>query len=182
MTDTEKTAVLQQFEGMIISHVNRINRKKFLSPEQVEELEQDMRMKVWTSLDKYDPEKSGLSTWVHHSLNLKVSSFLFHYFMDVIKTVDHNSIDFTSLTHSDGEEDKNNLLPSVEDDLSDLSFRMLLSSIPKEKDRSIMYRWCSGWTMREIAEEEGCSWQNIQQTVKKVTAWLRENSERKRSR
>jgi len=175
MTDSEKVEILKQYERMIFARINKINRHKFLSREAEEELANDMRMKIWTSLDSYDPAKAGLSTWIYQALSLKGSTFLYHYFKDTVKTVDNSSVTFTEMTPEDSKE---GFSPVSNDSLDGLSFNMMLDCIPDKKDRYIMYRWCCGWTMRDIAGEDGCSMQNVQQKVKRIVKWLRENMDK----
>ena len=181
MTDSEKSAILKQYDKMIYSRINKFNNSRFLLPEDVEELAQDIRLKIWNSLDRYDPSLSGLSTWIYRSINLKISTFRGSFWRNTIKTVDHNSVPFTDLMDYTLDEDKQRFTPSVNDSTSDLSFMMMVESIPNDKDRSYVYRWCMGWSMQEIAEEEVCTRQNIQQQVKKTTRWLLENMDRKKS-
>ena len=177
MDYNEKVQTLKQFERMVQSRVDKLNQTHFLSREDEEELANDVRMKIWLSLDRYDPAKASLSTWVYKAINLRGATFLFHYFKDTVKTADHNSIDFTSLAAASIRDNEEGYEIAYDDkDIVDrLSFTMIIDSIPQPDRRSMMFRWCSGWTMQEIAEEDGCSKQNVQQIIAATRKWLREN-------
>lgn len=180
MTDNEKIDVLKQFNPMILSTVGKINRHKWLSPQDCEELANDLRMKAWTSLDAYDPEKSSLSTWMYNSIRLKGANWIFKHFHRGTKKVDRNSIDFSSLQFDDATyDDAIDAFAQVSDSvmINDLSLKLILESIPDENDSRILERWIYGESMAEIAKSENCKPQNIQQKIVRIRKWLRKNME-----
>lgn len=180
MTRDEKTSILKQYDKMVWRFVHRVNRKKWLSVEDEEELANDFRMAIWKCLDKFDPSKASLTTWINNSIRLKLSTFLFNRFHRNTKSVDRNSITFSSLQFTDDEySDAIDRFAQESDEamIGEISLRMMLDSIPNKTDADVLRRWVCGETFAEIAEDEKCTPQNIGRRITKARKWLRENME-----
>lgn len=170
VTEKEKTNVLKQFEKMIWHQVYRVNRNKFLSNEDCEELANTFRFKVWTSLDKYDG-RTAVSTWVQHTLNLAGASFFYHYFKDTVKKIDNQAIPFSRILRSgsgeesedDGKGKRGAVFSCIDSGFSEIEFQSVIDSLPNKRYARMLLDRMNGMTYREIGEKWGLSHQAIRQ-------------------
>jgi RNA polymerase sigma factor (sigma-70 family) len=166
MTDLEKTAVLKQYERMIWKQVYRVNRNRFLSSDDCEELANTFRFNVWKSLDRFDG-RASISTWVHNTLNLSGSSFLYHHFKDTVKKVDSHTIPMSAFLRGSSDDDENKSIAALFS-YKDESFDMVdidsvIDSLPSQRYAVMVRDRMNGMTYREIAEKHGVSHQCVQQ-------------------
>lgn len=87
------------------SFSDKIGHKHFFSKEDIEDMVQDVAMKVWRSLDGYDPTRSKFSTWVGRisvncvkdAIDYKMKRIGISESMYVMSTGDKEELDFSEL-------------------------------------------------------------------------------------
>jgi len=175
MTESEKVAVLVQFKEMIGAQIKRINRSRFLSFEDIEELENTFRFFVWKSLDRYDSSRSSLSTWVRNTLDLAGRKFLHHYFMVRVKKVSHTAINFTDFMAQDEDDDAIDRASGfIDRGFADVELRDLFKSLPNKRYAAMLWKRIHGASYKEIAECYGVSHQAVEQFMNKHSVAARE--------
>ena len=166
MTDIEKTEALKCFEKMIWKQVYRVNRNRFLSSDDCDELANTFRYQVWKSLDRFDG-RASLSTWIHNTLNLAGSSFLYHHFKDTVKKVDSQSVSMSTLIRGDDDNDENKRIVSLfsynDEGFDRVDVESVLDSLPSNRFAEMVRDRMSGMTYREVAKKHGVTHQCVQQ-------------------
>ncbi len=136
-----KEEIYTQYRDKVFAYIrNHVN-----SPEDAEDLCEDVFVKIYTKLDTYDDSKASISTWIY-------------------SVTSNTVIDFyrTNHVHSEIPEDLSDPVNLIEDDyLNNESMQLLadaLKTLPQEQRDIIVLRYYKGLTLQEVAEKMNLSY------------------------
>lgn len=143
-------------------------RRKIADTNEVEDFVQDIFLKIANNLDKYDPEKASLSTWVYTVANrMVVDYYRSRKVFDAIPEENGVEGHFPDQLVNDQELDANLIkeeqLQSLADALGQLK--------QKERDLIILHYY-SNMTLKEVAMRMGMSYANAKVIHKKAIGKL----------
>ncbi len=136
-----KEEIYTNYRDKVFAYIrNHVN-----SPEDAEDLCEDVFVKIYTKLDTYDDSKASISTWIY-------------------SVTSNTVIDFyrTNHVHSEIPEDLSDPVNLIEDDyLNNESMQLLadaLKTLPQEQRDIIVLRYYKGLTLQEVAEKMNLSY------------------------
>ena len=164
-----ETLSLEQVYREYHDRIYRMIRKKILDPVTAEDLTSDVFAKIAKHLDRYDPEKAGISTWVYTIANRTLTDYYRTRRIHI------------ELPQESGE---NGVLPSVlveeEEPGQELYFQEQLEELAKalkllpERERDlIILHYYHGLTLKVIAQKMGMSYANAKVVHKKALNGLK---------
>lgn len=166
MTDTQKVQVLRDHEGHVKKHVKKINRHRFLSSEDIEELENDLRMRVWRSLERYDERLGSLSGWVVQSLYLEGARFLRDFFRKGVQwensAIPMSAVEVAYSDGTGGEEDfLQSFAPTIDAGFLKVDDDDFIERIQNRRYAEMLKEILDGSTLKEIGERRGVTPQAV---------------------
>jgi RNA polymerase sigma-70 factor (ECF subfamily) len=136
-----KEEIYTQYRDKVFAYIrNHVN-----SPEDAEDLCEDVFVKIYTKLDTYDDSKASISTWIY-------------------SVTSNTVIDFyrTNHVHSEIPEDLSDPVSLIEDDyLNNETLQLLadaLKKLPQEQMDIIVLRYYKGLTLQEVAQKMNLSY------------------------
>lgn len=144
-------------------------RKKVADTSAVEDLVEDIFMKIYENLHRYDPEKSALSSWVYTVTSRMVTDYYRTRRVHSEIPNDDGAEGMMPLSLIDNQElDADIIKAEMLDQLADA----LESLVERERDLIILHYY-SNLTLKEIAVKMKMSYANVKIIHKKALAKMR---------
>lgn len=145
-------------------------RNKFFPGMEIDDVIQEILIKVYNSMHNYDENKAKLTTFIHNVIDNKIKDCYRKAQSNKNLSV-VNAVNVRTVSVFDEEDNDFELsIPSMESGYDDFEFLIDIMQYMDltEREKEIFKLRCAGYTFKEISDFQGCSKAYISQVWKRI--------------